>query len=133
MMNTRTVSYVCLLATIFLAGCSDLASVSGTVTLDGEPLEGSQQVRGTVLLHPAAGGAAAVGMVDGEGYYDMKNGSTDGVAPGQYLATVTATQILLPKDPDGTPSGRLLARKTGVPVDVEPGSNTLDIALESGK
>ena len=55
-------------------------------------------------------------MIDDEGYYRIKTGSLNGVVPGQYLATVTATQILLPKDPDGTPSGPPIGERVGIVV-----------------
>ena len=80
-----------------LAGCgSDLAQVSGVVTLDGEPVRGGNGVRGTVCFQPASGeGRAAVGIVDENGAYRLSSGSEEaGPAPLDYwnIARTGATE-----------------------------------------
>ena len=94
---------------MFLGCGSDLAAVSGTVTLDGKPLAGNERLRGTVQFSPEDGhGTTAVGYLDGDGRYDLSSGSRSGVLPGKYLVTVSATEIIPPKIPGGAPGGRLV-------------------------
>jgi hypothetical protein len=131
-----------LLATALLLpfnGCGNgLASVSGTVTLDGQPLRGGNGVRGTVYFQPAAGGSSAVGNLDEMGRYDLSTGSKEGAAPGDYLVTCSVAQIIPSKEPGGTPSGRRItdskyanAKTSGFRFTVQKGDNEFDISLES--
>jgi hypothetical protein len=75
---------------LFLAGCagSTFPSVTGTVTLDGQPLDGAE-----VMFSPDVGeGQVATGLTDSKGRFRMgtiKPG--DGVRPGKYHVTVTKT------------------------------------------
>jgi hypothetical protein len=77
---------------LFLAGCggSTFPSVTGTVTLDGQPLDGA-----VVVFSPdggAGGGQVATGVTDSDGSFKMgtlKLG--DGVRPGKYHVTITKT------------------------------------------
>jgi hypothetical protein len=123
-----------------LLGCgSNLASVGGTVTLDGRPLAGSDKLRGTVQFSPeGGGGTAAVGYLDENGRYNLSSGSRVGVLPGKYLVSVSATEIIPPKIPGEAPSGRLAtprqyadAKNSGFTAEVAAGSNTFDFALSS--
>jgi len=123
-------------------GCgSDLATVTGTVTLDGQPLAGSDMLRGTVQFSPEDGhGTKAVGYVDGNGHYDLTSGSRVGVLPGNYLVTISANQIIPSKTPGGAPSGRLVTparyadpKNSGFKAEVGRGRNTFDYALTSDK
>ena len=122
-----------------LSGCGDgLANVSGQVTLNGSPLAGSDTVRGTVYFFPEGGtGAPAVGLVDGEGEYALSTGSKGGVSPGAYVVTVSATELIPPKIAGEAPGGRAITPRryadpsqSGFRVDVAPGSNVFDFALE---
>jgi hypothetical protein len=122
-----------------VVGCGNgLASVSGTVTLDGEPIAGGSDVRGTVTFYRQDGtGTPAVGIIDSDGRYEMSTGSTDGVPPGEYAVAIAATRIIIP-EPGATPSGRPItpryyanAKESGLRADVEPGGNTFDFQLES--
>jgi hypothetical protein len=109
------------------------------VTLDGEPLRGGDNVHGTVYYQPASGGgAAAVGLLDENGHYTLSSGSKTGVAPGEYLVTCSATQIIPANQPGGTPSGRRItdpnyanARTSGFKFTVAPGKNEFNLALNS--
>ncbi len=131
-----------LLAFLFtwLIGCgSNLASVSGTVTLDGQPLAGSEKLRGTVQFSPeSGGGTAAVGYLDQNGRYNLSTGSRVGALPGKYFVSVSATEIIPPQIPGEAPSGRLAtprryadAKKSGFAAEVASGSNTFDFSLLS--
>jgi hypothetical protein len=123
-----------------LVGCgSDLASVSGTVTLDNKPLAGSDRLRGTVQFSPQDGrGTTAVGYVDANGRYNLSTGSRVGVPPGKYLVSVSAVEIIPPKIAGEAGSGRLAtppryanAKSSGLAADVGSGNNTFDFALSS--
>jgi hypothetical protein len=123
-----------------LPGCgSNLASVSGAIKLDGKPLAGSESLRGTVQFSPADGhGTTAVGYVDENGLYSLSSGSREGVLPGKYLVSVSATEIIPPKIPGEAPSGRLVtpqgyanAKESGLTADVARGSNRFDYELSS--
>ena len=132
---------VCIVAlTLVSSGCGDnLATVSGVVTLDGKPLRGGNGVRATVFFQPTGGsGAAAVGMVDEAGKYNLSSGSQQGVAPGDYVVTCTATQIIPSKDPGNPPSGRRItpakygnATTSGLQFSVGPGDSDIDLALST--
>lgn len=123
-----------------LSGCGNgLARVSGKVTLDGQPLRGGDGVRATVVFQRADGtGVPAVGNVDGAGSYRLSSGSQEGVSPGDYVITCTASQKIPAKEPNGTPVGRRItdpkfadAATSGMRFTVEPGDNVFDIELVS--
>ncbi len=123
-----------------LLGCgSNLALVSGTVTLDGRPLAGSQQLRGTVQFSPEDGhGTPAVGYLDENGRYSLSSGSRVGALPGKYLVSISATEIIPPKIEGAAPSGRLAtppkyanAKNSGLTAEVTPGNNRFDYSLST--
>jgi hypothetical protein len=129
-----------LLALVWTIGCgSDLASVSGTVTLDGQAISGGPELRGTVYFSPAEGsGASAAGILDSSGRYTLSMGSTEGIRPGKYVVAISATKLIPARTPGGMPGGQLItprkysnARDSGLEAEVQPGSNTFDFALES--
>ena len=124
----------------WLVGCgSNLATVTGTVTLDGQPLAGSDKMSGTVQFSPEGGrGATAVGNLDQSGRYHLSTGSRVGVLPGKYLVSVSAVEIIPPKIAGEAGSGRLAtppryadAKSSGFTADVAPGKNIFDYALSS--
>jgi hypothetical protein len=102
------ISLLCLATggVLFLTGCgSRLPSVTGTVTMDGQPLDGA-----VILFSPEGqGGQVATGVADSSGKFQMgtyKPG--DGVMPGKYKVTVTRSEE--PMKP--TPSmGEVMAQK----------------------
>jgi hypothetical protein len=121
-------------------GCgSGFASVSGTVTLDGKPLAGKELLRGTVQFIGKDGrGAAGIGYLDEQGQYKLTTGSQKGIAPGDYLVSVSVTEIIPAKIVGDAPSGRRLTprrfsdpTKSGFTAEVKPGRNTFDFALTS--
>ena len=127
-------------AILTITGCgSEFATVTGTVTLDGEPLAGGPELRGTVYFYPEGGaGAPGVGILDSSGQYSLQTGSQEGVRPGPYVVAVSATQIIMPTTPGGMPAGKPItprkygdARQSGFRADVQPGSNTFDFPLVS--
>lgn len=121
------------------SGCSNgLASVSGKVTLDGEPIRGGEDVRATVYFNPdGSGGVAAVGLVDENGEYRLTTGSENGVPPGTYHVTFTASKLIR-NAAGGAPGGKRIsppryavASTSGLTYTVEPGNNTYDLVLSS--
>ncbi len=73
------------LSCILFCGCGgELASVGGTVTLDGKPLD-----RGTVVFHGEER-AQGVGKIEVGGSYSVRTGTQGGLAPGTYRVTVSA-------------------------------------------
>ena len=82
---------------VCLAGCGkkeNVVSVSGTVLLDGKPLEGA-----TVTFHPVKSGAVGHGKTDASGRFTIMTGSLQGVKPGEYIVTVQKTGEIPKGDP----------------------------------
>lgn len=128
-------------AAIALAGCGGglPASVSGRVTLDGQPL-----TTGLVTFLPVASGPAAYGPVGPDGRYSIQTGGTSGLDPGDYIVTVAANAPpAAAPPPSGGPkyaepmlllvTPRRYATKETSPLKatVKPGGQTLDFQLES--
>jgi hypothetical protein len=80
-----------LLASLLAFGCGGPNAdrpatypVTGTVTLNGEAVEGA-----TVAFQPAAGGQGAVGTTDASGNYSLTTFSSgDGALPGEYQVKI---------------------------------------------
>ncbi len=122
------------------AGCSSSldSSVSGTVTLDGKPLEIGNGTC-TVSFYPEEGGAAAQGRVGPDGTYALKTGSTKGIRSGTYIVTVVATGPSR-EPPPGVPPmpGPLLTptrygtkERSDLRFMIASGTNRINIALTS--
>lgn len=124
---------------LIVAGCGERSStVTGRVTLDGRPLAGGTDVRAMIQFAPEKGGPTAVGTLDGNGEYQLSSGSNQGLPPGSYYVTVSASQLLRGPNPGDPASGRPItprryanAKESGLSADVKPGSNTFDFALVS--
>lgn len=72
-------------AIVSIIGCADLpATVSGTVTVDGQAYEGLR-----VSFIPQAGGATALSKTDAQGRYTIQTGKSRGLQPGEYRVTVS--------------------------------------------
>ena len=129
-----------LILTVVLTGCgSGLSSVSGNLTLDGKPLAGSDNVRVTIMFFPESGsGAPAAALADEEGGYSVSTGSQSGLAPGNYVVTLSATEYRPTDSTGGMPSKRVLTparyanpKLSGLRAEVQPGRNTFDFDLRS--
>lgn len=93
------------------AGCDGQrmpVPVSGTVTLDGRPVEGA-----TVTFHLIGDdrdGRPAIGQTDKTGTFRLKTGNEDGARPGDYKVVITKNVLADPKlkipDFPDTPEGR---------------------------
>jgi hypothetical protein len=128
-----------LFLTVVLTGCGGSASsVSGTVTLDGRPLGGSQSVRVTVMFYPESGGAPAAARADARGGYVLSTGAQQGLASGNYVVAISANEVIPPKVEGGMPGMRALTpqryadpAQSGLRAEVKPGRNTFDFDLKS--
>jgi hypothetical protein len=121
------------LAVVYNGGCSgtskglpSLAPVSGTVTMDGEPL---QKVLVTFL---AEKGIVTSGVTDAVGRYTLLyRGIHRGAGMGRNTVQVTT----MPDDPDRglakEPIPAVYNNKSILTADVVAGANTFDFKLES--
>lgn len=139
MSRPRTGSVAAASAVLWLAGCfggddgPELGDVSGTVTLDGEPLAGA-----TVTFTPVETdiGGPSIAQTDEDGYYELRFSiSKFGAAVGEHVVQITTAGIT--EDADGneveTPE-RVPARynvQSELRYTVESGDNQIDILLES--
>lgn len=127
-------------ASLCLSSCSDNGSVSGKVTLDGQPMR-----NGTVTFHPVGAGVTGMGVITGEGQYKISVGTSPGLPPGDYLVTVDGMEELksdpVPaENPVRAPPApkRLTPIKfaskdtTDLRFTVKGGGNTIDLPLSSG-
>lgn len=122
------------LATLLGCGGPYDASVSGDVTLDGQPL-----TRGTVSFTPTAGGPPAYARIDGSGSYAVRTGREVGLPAGEYSVTVVANEppaAAQGEDGGPPPAGKPItppwyrsAETSGLRFQVEPGSNDIDLPL----
>jgi hypothetical protein len=137
-----TVSLLLILPLLAATGCGNgKSTVSGTVTLDGKPVEGSDEIYGTVTFYrEGGGGAPAVGIIKEAGRYEVSTGATVGLEPGAYMVGIAVKKILPPATPDGltrpqrlTPVKYARPEESGFRADVKPGSNTFDFAITSSK
>ena len=111
------------------------ATVTGTITIDGEGLSG---VSGDVMFHPSGGGAMAMAPLKDDGSYEINTGSTEGLEPGEYAVTVSVVEIE-PPPPGGyqnAPPQKAVAprrygdrEQSGLSAEVVPGKNVFDFDL----
>jgi hypothetical protein len=129
---------ICLVL-IVAAGCQQrLTTVSGTVTLDGQPLAVPSDARGTVIFQPDGGrGTIATGLLDPTGHFELATGSSREVAPGKYYITISVAQLLAKTDLEEqgtrllTPAKYASGSDSGLAADVKPGENKLSFDLNS--
>lgn len=128
----------CLLfALTVMLGCGNsLPTVSGRLTLDGQPLAASDTVRVTIMFYPEGGGAPAAALADSSGRYELATGGREGIAAGRYVAVISATESS--PSTGGTAPKRVLTpakyadpKQSGLQVKVMPGSNTFNFDLNS--
>jgi len=121
--NTRSTkrNLWCLIALVGISGCfgggeslPELTIVTGTVTLDGNPLPGAN-----VIFQPQQG-KTTFAMTDESGEYElMYNQDVAGAVPGNY--TVKITKEKNPEEPGIELVPAKYNEKTNLKADVKPG------------
>ncbi len=103
--------------------------VTGTVTLNGQPVSGA-----SVTFAPSGKGGPAVGKTDASGQYTLRSGAQEGAAAGQYLVGISKYEYAdAGKAAGGTGTG-----SAEMPADYKPddtggggGKNALPAKYES--
>ena len=121
------------LALMTLAGCgsgSGLASVSGTVTLDGSPLPDA-----LVSFYPEEGRFSS-GTTDSSGHYVLDyTADEQGAVVGKHTVKITVATVQGEGGPARPPKEKVPAKyneKSELTVEVEPGTNAdMDFNLTS--
>jgi hypothetical protein len=129
---------LCATLAVVGSGCGGAydASVSGEVTLDGNPVP-----RGTVTFSPTQGGPTAYGQIEEDGDYYVQTGTESGLPVGEYQVTVVAEEPPAvtrtaaggppPSGKSITPEWYRLKDSSGLKYTVESGSNRIDLKLSS--
>ncbi|MCH5372923.1 MAG: carboxypeptidase-like regulatory domain-containing protein [Planctomycetes bacterium] len=131
--HVELMNYIRLLSMLgmaaILAGCgggSNLSTVTGTVTMDGAPVEAA-----SVAFTPEEG-SQSFGVTDASGHYELYfAGDTKGAVTGKHTVRITTPS---PSEDDPRQYVQIPARyntETELTATVEKGSNTIDFALKS--
>ncbi len=120
-----------------LTGCGPTSTVTGNVTLDGQPLQLDSDTQGTVTFVPEQG-AQVSGSIQPDGSFEIKTGRKAGCEPGEYKAIVSVNQLI--PDPTGfnAPTPKSLIPRDYANLEtsplkftVTPGNNQFEIPLKS--
>jgi hypothetical protein len=123
---------------VAVVGCGGAydATVSGVVTLDGQPVP-----RGTVAYSPTQSGPSAYARIEDDGSYTLRTGREVGLPPGDYQVTVISnetsaesqTKLGGPPPPGKqiTPLWYRTRATSGLKFTVEPGDNEFNLELTS--
>lgn len=119
------------LTMLLSTGCSDggpdLGTVTGIVTLDGQPLPGA-----LVSLTPESGRPSA-GQTDETGKYELKfTFDRAGAHVGSHVVRITTAQNAENETPAKETIPARYNAGTELKAQVEPGANELDFELTSG-
>ena len=122
-----------------MVGCGDgMARVNGGVTLGGEPVSETDLTRCYVTLKQKSGGVIASGEVDRSGTFSLRVGSSAGMPPGEYAASVRVCEVTPPPEPGGYSSSRDISparyansKTSGLEVTLAAGSNDIQLSLDS--
>jgi hypothetical protein len=132
MFRVHCLAVLGLVLVALIAGCStssgdlpDLAQVSGTVTLDGQPLSKAS------VLFESANGHGASGTTDENGRYELYfTGDTKGAEIGANTVRIT-TVLDFPTPPDyEDPIPARYNESSELKVTVQPGANIHNFALD---
>jgi hypothetical protein len=114
-------------------GCGTANTVSGKVTVDGQPLK-----TGTITFSPKMDAPAAIGQIDFAGSYRLSVGTSQSISPGTYQVTIDAVELVppTPTDPSPLPKKLLPAKfydgqNPEMVREVKTGKNTFDFDLKS--
>ena len=124
-----------LVALAALLGCgASQPTLSGIVTLDGAPLAGAN-----LSFIPVGSGAGAAATTGTDGSYEVRTGSGEGLAAGDYIVTVSANGPPVTRPGSDLPlPGKLLTPKkystsqtSDLRASVQTGANELNFELKS--
>lgn len=130
----RIVCNSILIATCLLSGCGpdNVAQVSGTVKMDGQPLSGAY-----IIFNPVAGGGQSGALSDESGTYTLQyTREHPGAEIGEHMVRITTGSK---GNPDSDPPQPKVAEKlpakyhskSELKATVKGGSNDIDFDLES--
>ncbi len=133
----RIAGCICLAALLGMAsGCSEkMPRVYGKVTIDGKEVP-----EGMISFQPVGGGAIAVAPIESDGSYEVKTGSTTGLAPGEYNIAVSAPKGIPPAPTPDNPKPKFERwvpvryndiEKSGLTINVTSGSTEKNLELTS--
>jgi hypothetical protein len=139
--STRTASTVLtqLLGGLVLASCAvlccgcgggasdtpELGQVSGTVTLDGQPLAGAN-----LEFVPQEGGRPSVGTTDEAGHYELRYSQDEpGAKVGTHTVSIRTFSYSAPDVPEKLPAK--YNAQTTLTATVKPGENTTPFDLQT--
>jgi hypothetical protein len=126
---------IALAVIIGAVGCgrrADIGRVSGTITLDGQPLP-----EAVVTFQPDPRGAPSRGITDSKGFYRLRYSHEHLGAPiGKHVVSVSTYRAA---NPDADPPRSAVPEKvpprfngeSELRAEVSPGGNTIDFALGS--
>jgi hypothetical protein len=118
---------------LIISGCGtgdEMARVKGTVTLNGQPLDGA-----TVEFRPVATeGAPSSGQTDADGHYElMYTFDTPGVIPGEHIVSIRTAGTYFDDEGNELEHEERVPEKyntrTELKRTVEPGRQTIDFEL----
>lgn len=132
-------SVVCAVMTSSLIGCGGgtdgRISVSGTVTLDGEPLQS-----GSIIFYQGAG-SAGVGTIENGSFTVSEAGGSEGVQPGSYKVAIESWEVtpgdvndqgeIVAAGKSRIPKKYNSAKTSGLTIDVKEGAEAASFALTS--
>jgi hypothetical protein len=143
MSKTTSVGLCCLPALLALsvAGCGgsegDFAPVKGTITLDGEPLDGAKvefDIDTGELAYGRSLGSTAYGLTDANGRYELKTThKQEGALVGKHIVRITTRRMTVDAEgkevlnPERLPPKFNLSSE--LTAEVTSGSNTIDFDL----
>ena len=136
-MTRNRLCYAFLILGVVASGCGgsddtpELGTVSGTVTLDGDPVPNAN-----VSFTPVEGGRPSAGTTDEDGYYElMYSLNNPGALPGEHrVGITTATTVTNEAGDDVEVPEKIPAQyntETELTKKVEPTSQTIDFELTS--
>jgi hypothetical protein len=139
MLSTRLALAILLMTIPLVAGCGNgLAKVSGSVTMDGQSVGGTNRYGTVSFYKEGGGGVPAIGIIDPTGRYSLKTGAQEGIVPGAYRVEIAIKKVTPPASPGGMPQATLISpakytsvAQSGLREEVKPGSNAIDFALVS--
>jgi hypothetical protein len=134
----RKIGFLSALAAMILTGCGpdmpdNVSRVSGTVTLEGQPLPGAL----VTFVPQKQGGSTSLGKTDDVGKYTLSyGGDIQGAEIGSHKVTITTyssgspdSDPPLPKVPEKVPLK--YNEQTELTADVKAGDNTIDFPLKN--